>query len=98
MLALAALLGAALIPPAHAQDGPAPACTAATAGQLTRQAGVRCACRHFRASALAGTPAGYRWDCGILRARFNDAPADLNPYLYPLPDALLIERGALPLR
>ena len=44
-------------------------CTDAVAGQLSEQAGVRCECRFFHASAMAGTPAGYRWDCGILRPR-----------------------------
>ena len=44
-------------------------CTEAVAGQLSEQAGVRCECRFFHASAMAHTPAGYRWDCGILRSR-----------------------------
>ena len=44
-------------------------CTQAVAGQLSEQAGVQCECRFFHASAMAGTPAGYRWDCGILRPR-----------------------------
>ncbi len=51
---------------AHAQTFQ---CTEATAGQLSEQAGVRCECRFFHASAMAGTSAGYRWDCGILRSR-----------------------------
>lgn len=96
-LALAALLGAAPAAPSHAQEAPAPACAAATAGQLSSQAGVRCACRFFPASGLAAMPAGYRWDCGILRARLDDdLLVDLNPYPYPLPDALSIERVILP--
>lgn len=71
-----------------------PACTAATAGQLSIQANVQCECRFFRASPAAGTPAGHRWDCGILRARTNqDVPATANPYPYPLPDALALGRG-----
>ncbi len=44
-------------------------CTEAVAGQLSAQADVACECRFFRASAMAGTPAGYRWDCGIFRPR-----------------------------
>ncbi len=88
MLAVAALAGAA---GARAADAEPARCEAATAGQLSLQAGVRCACRLFPASALAGTPAGHRWDCGILRARLNEAPVDLNPYLYPLPAALALE-------
>jgi hypothetical protein len=70
-----------------------PACTAATLGQSGWQAGVRCSCRFFVASGLAGTPAGYRWDCGILKARANQAvPATANPYPYPLPGALSLDR------
>jgi hypothetical protein len=90
VLALAALAGTT---PARATSPP-PLCETATAGQLSIQAGVRCACRFFPASALAATPAGHRWDCGILRARLDPAPVDLNPYLYPLPEALSIE-GAI---
>ena len=70
------------------------ACAASTAGQLSVQANVQCACRLFAASALRGTPAGYRWDCGILRARTNhEVPATANPYPYPLPAALSLDRG-----
>jgi hypothetical protein len=93
LAALAALLAAA---PGHAQDAGIPPCEAATVGQLSSQAGVRCACRQFPASALAGTPGGPRWDCGLLRARLDPLPVDLNFYPYPLPDALSIERGFLP--
>jgi hypothetical protein len=94
-LALAALLGIAPWP-GRAQEAPIPTCQAATAGQLSRQAGVRCECRFFAASALAATLAGHRWDCGILRARLDDDPVDLNFYPYPLPDALAIEQPFLP--
>jgi hypothetical protein len=87
--ALALLLGAAALAPAAAEI---PVCSAALAGQLSRQVSVQCACRHFVASELVGTPAGYRWDCGILQARLNgEVPVDLNPYLYPLPEALSLE-------
>ena len=56
------------------------------------QADVQCECRFFQASAMAGTPEGYRWDCGILRPRLNYAvPVDLNPYPYPLPEGLSVE-------
>ena len=91
---LAAFLGVVTPAPAGAQTL---LCSAATAGQLSWQADVRCACRFFTASDLAGTPAGFRWDCGILRARVSPwLQVDLNPYPYPLPDYLTIER-ALPL-
>ena len=100
MRASAVLIAAALLGAAAAGPSPAGAqtfaCTASTAGQLSVQADVQCACRSFAASALHGTPAGYRWDCGILRARTNqEVPATANPYLYPLPDALLVERGVI---
>ena len=72
------------------------ACAASTAGQLSVQANVQCACRLFAASALRGTPAGYRWDCGILRARTNhEVPATANPYLYPLPEALSVDGAVI---
>ena len=96
-LALAALLGTVPAAPGRAQEAPVPACEAATAGQLSSQAGVRCACRFLPASGLAATAAGYRWDCGILRARLDhDLLVDLNPYPYPLPEALSIERAIVP--
>ena len=67
------------------------ACTTNTAGQLSVHANVRCACRWFAASALHGTPARYRWDCGILRARtIHEVPATANPYPY------LLAGGAVP--
>ena len=70
------------------------ACATNTAGQLSLQANVQCACRWFAASALHGAPAGYRWDCGILRARTNhEVPATANPYPYRLPAALSLDRA-----
>jgi hypothetical protein len=90
-LGAATLLAAAsLFPsPGRAQ---AFACTADTAGQLSVQASVQCECRWFAANGLRRAPAGYRWDCGILRARANhEVPATANPYLYPLPEALSVE-------
>jgi hypothetical protein len=92
-IGLAALLGVAVPTPARSEP---PVCSAATAGQLSQQVTVQCACRFFGASRLAGTPAGYRWDCGILQARMNqDAPVDLNLYLYPPVDGLYLD-GTLP--
>lgn len=86
LLAVAALFAS----PGRAQTF---VCLAETAGQLSVQGNVQCECRGFTASRLRGTPAGYRWDCGILRARTNDeVPATSNPYPYPLPEALSIER------
>lgn len=86
---LAALLSLAALAPAWGQT---PACGPAIAGQLSVQADVQCECRFFTESRLAGTPAGYRWDCGILRPRLNSAvPVDLNPYPYPLPEGLSVD-------
>lgn len=57
---------------------------------------VQRACRFLGASRLAGTPGGYRWDCGILQARLNhDAPVDLDSYPYPLLDGLYLD-GTFP--
>jgi hypothetical protein len=84
-------LSAALLSAAPAW-GETPACQAAIAGQLSVQADVQCECRWFTESRLADTPAGYRWDCGILRPRLNYAvPVDLNPYPYALPEGLSLE-------
>ena len=86
LLAVAALFAS----PGRAQTF---VCLAEAAGQLSVQGNVQCECRWFAASRLRGTPAGHRWDCGILRARTNDeVPATSNPYPYPLPEALSIER------
>jgi hypothetical protein len=71
-------------------------CSATTAGQQSVQANIQCECRFFPASGLRGTPAGHRWDCGILRARNNqDVPATANPYPYPLPAALSLDRAVI---
>jgi hypothetical protein len=95
VLLAAALLGAAAIGPS-AVGSQTFACTESTAGQLSVQATVQCECRLFPASDLHGTPAGYRWDCGILRARTNhEVPATSNPYPYPLPAALSLDRTFL---
>ncbi len=84
------VLAAGLLPPSLAAEPIA--CTAATAGQLSVQAGTSCACRYFRGGTMTDEPAGYRWDCGILRPSMTpDVPVDLNRYDGPLPDALSIE-------
>jgi hypothetical protein len=95
VLIAAALLGAGATVPSPARSQTF-ACTTNTAGQLSVQANVQCACRWFAASALHGTPTGYRWDCGILRARTNhEVPATANPYPYPLPAALSLDRALI---
>ncbi|SMF83334.1 hypothetical protein SAMN06265365_14917 [Tistlia consotensis] len=102
LLALLAVVAAALAalpvraqstgttpPPWYAQP---PACTAEREGQLFCQVQVLCECRHFRASLMDGTKAGYRWDCGPLRPRCGEAvqPKDptTNPYQGPYPGIL----------
>jgi hypothetical protein len=96
-LGIAALLSLAGLVPALGDE--IPECRAAIAGQLSVQADVQCECRLFSESRLAGTPAGYRWDCGILRPRLNYAvPVDLNLYPYGLPESLSIEQNSIPTR
>jgi hypothetical protein len=93
---LGVLAGVATITLAPAALGQAFRCTAETAGQLSIQGIVQCECRPFLESRLAGTPAGSRWDCGILQARMNqEVPATANPYPFPLPPALLLDRDKL---
>ena len=78
-----------------------PACTDAGVGLVACVAGKLCACRLDRGGAATGLPAGFRWDCGVLRPACGDAsdpPATLDRYPYPLPPALGIDRlprGAL---
>jgi hypothetical protein len=71
------LLILALSFPAMAEDKAAsqaatPACTSKTAGQVSCQANRMCECKHYNASLMAGTPEGYRWDCGITRPNCMD--------------------------
>jgi hypothetical protein len=95
VLGLAALLSLTPLAPAWGED--IPECRAAIAGELSVQADVQCECRFFPASLLAGTRAGYRWDCGVLRPRLNYAvPVDLNPYPYPLPEGLSLDQSSIP--
>lgn len=66
-------------------------CVESTAGQLSCQADISCECTWFHASAMEGTPAGWRWDCGILRPRCADnLPATVEDYGDALPDGLSI--------
>lgn len=73
-------------------QGQAFLCTEATAGQLSCQAGTVCECRFAQASAMEGTPAGWRWDCGIMRPRCpgSDLPATVEDYSDVIPDSLSI--------
>lgn len=59
-------------------------------------AGKMCACNYDRGGIATGIPAGYRWDCGILRPGCGnplDVPATLNPYPGPYPSAVSIDRS-----
>ena len=46
-----------------------PRCTAEVAGARSCQAAVACECRWFPKNTPQGTPAGWRWDCSILKRR-----------------------------
>lgn len=81
------LIALALASPAFA--GEPAACGAATAGSLSDQAGVRCECRFFRGGTMVAAPAGYRWDCGVLQGRRNEAVPAAPAYFGPLPDVIL---------
>ena len=74
-------------------EGQTFSCSAATAGQLSVQAGVRCECRSLPEGRITGLPAGYRWDCNLLHGRMNHTiPADLNAYQGDLSGLILTER------
>ncbi len=51
-------------------------CTSKNVGELSCQAGKSCECKFFRASAMAGTPDRFSWDCGINRP--NCGSQDVN--------------------
>lgn len=68
------------------------ACDSARAGLIACVAGKLCACRHDRAVA-GGLPAGFRWDCGVLRPACGGPGGDgsgvtLDRYAHPLPPGL----------
>lgn len=65
----ALLLGAALLLPAGAGAQAPPACAPASEGALACLAGRQCVCRFEPARRSVGRPAGFRWDCGIVRPR-----------------------------
>ena len=86
------IAAAALLGPGPAAHGQTFACVRETAGQLSVQAGVRCQCAPVAGGGITGTPAGYAWDCGILRGRRNQlVPAAPDGYSGPLVDALIID-------
>ena len=73
-----------------------PACDAASLGTTACLASKMCACTYERGGLATGVPAGYRWDCGILRPGCSSSftqPATLNPYVGPYPTAVGIDRS-----
>lgn len=99
--ALAAILaaGTALAPAAAPAQAPAaPACSADLAGVQACIAGTLCDCRYDRGGRLSGQPAGWAWDCGVLRPRCGPTgagvPATINPYAGPWPNSVVIDRSS----
>ncbi len=74
----------------------APACDAAAFGSVACFVNRMCACIFDRGGAMTGRPAGYRWDCGVLRPSCGAdtaLPATLDPYQGQLPSALSLDRN-----
>ena len=72
-------------------------CGSGTAGLVACVAGKLCACQYDPGGAMTGLPAGFRWDCGILRPSCGpsaELPATLEPPTVPyLPEALSLDRS-----
>ncbi len=92
-ISLGLLVSALFVLPLQAEEAAIPRCTTEVAGALSCQANVACECKYFHASAAHGTPAGYRWDCGIRRPKCEVVPADVGGYRGPYPDAVAIDRS-----
>ena len=92
IVSLGLLAATVVILPLRAEEAAIPRCTTEVAGSLSCQANVACECKYFHASAAHGTPAGYRWDCGIRRPKCEVVPADVGGYRGPYPDTLVIDR------
>ena len=70
------------------------ACSAQNPGRVACIAGKLCTCQFAPGSHATRLPDGFRWDCGVLRPSCGEpAPATLNPWMDPLPDALAIDRS-----
>ena len=92
----AALVFSALISGSPAAAQPPLACAAGTLGTTACLGSKLCACIYDRGGIASGIPAGYRWDCGILRPSCGSPvhpPATLNPYEAPYPQVLSIDRS-----
>lgn len=95
-LAPVVLLAGSLLAGPEAAAQPFPSCVAEAAGLVACVAGKLCACDFDPGGTVTGRPAGHRWDCGALRPACGDAarlPATLDPYPYPLPPALSLDRS-----
>lgn len=71
-------------------------CTGQNLGAASCFSGKLCACIHDRGGSVTGTPAGFRWDCGVLRPKCDqaaDAPANPNEFKGPYPQAIGIDRS-----
>ncbi len=92
-IALSALTGGIDSP---ARAGDMPVCTGQSLGAASCFSGKLCECIHDRGGSVTGTPAGFRWDCGVLRPKCNevaDAPANPNEFNGPYPQAIGIDRS-----
>ena len=78
----------------QAQD--APMCNQVARGQVTCFATKLCECIYDRGGTTTGVPAGYRWDCGILKPSCEVVPATIVDYGgYPpsYPTSVAIDRS-----
>lgn len=72
-----------------------PVCTGQSLGAASCFSGKLCECIHDPGGSVTGIPAGFRWDCGILRPKCGeaaDAPANPNEFNGPYPLAVGIDR------
>lgn len=82
--------------PALAAAAQAPSCNQASLGMVACLVSKLCACTYARGGTMTAQPAGYRWDCGVLRPSCGGdtvVPATIDPYLGPLPSALSLDRN-----
>lgn len=90
---LALLLPLIAAMPALAQ----PVCIAQREGMTACFSNRLCECRHEPGGSLTGRPAGYRWDCDIMRPACSMAPADSGP-AYPPPPIMVTPNYGFPPR
>lgn len=97
LAATAAFMATVTLPlgsPPRAQERSA--CVRETLGAAACFGGKLCECVYDRGGRMTGMPAGYRWDCGILRPQCGGGagvPATLNPYTGPYPLSVGIDRS-----